>query len=198
MISNSDIAIIILHEIYGINEHITQVCKQLRKSGYDVICPNILKLNNPFNYSQEDQAYSYFMENIGFSGASNQVKEIIKRIRTKYRKIFLLGFSVGATIAWLCSVDEAKVDGVISYYGSRIRDYIEIEPSCPTLLIMANQEKSTKIHEIIPKVQIKEKVEVHVMFGKHGFADPFSKYYDEELYLKARKIVEKFLELNKV
>lgn len=194
-INNRDMAVIVLHEIYGINEHITEVCEQLSKSGYDAICPNILELSRPFNYSQEEQAYLYFQENIGFTKASLQLKEIIEKIRTKYRKIFLFGFSIGATTAWLCSEDEG-VDGIICYYGSRIRDYLKIEPRCPTLLIFANQEKSTKIEDLLAELQRKENVKVHVLFGKHGFADRFSNNYSEVSDLKAAEIVNRFLILH--
>lgn len=198
MLNNSDVAVIILHEIYGINEHIAGVCEKFSNSGYDVICPNYLKLKQPYNYAQEDQAYSHFKENIGFTSVADQIKEIISQNRTKYRKIYLLGYSIGATVAWLCSESDVKVNGVIAYYGSRIRDYIKVEPRCPTLLIMATQEKSMNIQEVVPDLQKKEKVEVHLFIGKHGFADPYSINYDEALFLNSKDLVENFLRINDI
>jgi dienelactone hydrolase len=34
--------IVVLHEIYGINDHITKTCQDLADSGYDVVCPDLL------------------------------------------------------------------------------------------------------------------------------------------------------------
>ncbi|WP_040412280.1 dienelactone hydrolase family protein [Desulfosporosinus sp. OT] len=36
-------AIIVLHEIYGINPHIQWVCEHYSDAGYHVICPDFIK-----------------------------------------------------------------------------------------------------------------------------------------------------------
>jgi len=64
--NNSDTLIIVLHEIYGINKHIINLCKNLSKYKYDIIAPNLLNAKIMFNYDQEVIAYNYFMNNIGF------------------------------------------------------------------------------------------------------------------------------------
>ena len=88
---------------------------------------------------------------------------------------FLLGFSVGATVAWLCSELENGVDGVICYYGSRIRGYQNIMPKCPSLLLFAQEEKLFNASELVNILNKKEFVSAHVIKGKHGFSDPYSK-----------------------
>lgn len=62
------------------------------------------------------------MKNIGFAYPSERIKHLIHEIRNEYNRIYVLGYSVGATTAWLCS--EEKCDGVIGYYGSRIKNKI--------------------------------------------------------------------------
>lgn len=42
-------------------------------------------------------------------------------------KITRLGFSFGATVAWLQSGNK-KIDSLVGFYGSRIRNYLEINP----------------------------------------------------------------------
>ncbi|TFI47968.1 dienelactone hydrolase family protein, partial [Diaphorobacter sp. DS2] len=54
---NSNSLIIVIHEIYGINQHIKGFCELLTKLNYEVICPNILEREKPFDYSQEEAAY---------------------------------------------------------------------------------------------------------------------------------------------
>ena len=66
IVNNSDSAIIVLHEIYGINEHIKNVCIGFSAKGYDVICPNLINRREPFDYESQEEAYNYFMNNIGF------------------------------------------------------------------------------------------------------------------------------------
>ncbi|WP_304519779.1 dienelactone hydrolase family protein [Clostridium estertheticum] len=49
-----------LHEIYGINQHIKLVCEKFSMAGYDIICPNLINLNHPFNYDQQDEQFQVF------------------------------------------------------------------------------------------------------------------------------------------
>jgi dienelactone hydrolase len=181
---DSDTAIIVVHEIYGINQHMKYVCQSLSEYDFDVLCPNLLERETPFDYSQEEDAYSNFMENVGFTNALVAIKNLLSDIKDEYEKIFVVGFSVGATVAWLCS-EEQLVDGIIGYYGSRIRNYMEISPQCPTLLFFPQEEKSFNVDELISALDNKNKVEVHKFNGQHGFSDPFSPKYNEESAKKA-------------
>lgn len=191
--SDSKSVIIILHEIYGINQHIKKVCKDYKNAGFDVICPNLLNRNQAFDYNAQEEAYQYFIKNVGFKLATGKVKDIILQASHQYKHIFILGFSIGATIAWLCS-DSSGLEngGVIGYYGSRIRDYLYIEPKCKTLLIFSSIEKSFIVEDLIGILNKKEKVSVHMLQGKHGFSDPFSKNYCDKSYRVAKKLVENF------
>jgi dienelactone hydrolase len=100
-LNKSDKLIIVIHEIYGVNQHIKTYCNHLDKLGYEVFFPNLLKNEQPFPYEQEEMAYQHFMKEIGFFKARDKILKTIKESREKYKNIYLVGFSVGATIAWL-------------------------------------------------------------------------------------------------
>ncbi|WP_420539717.1 dienelactone hydrolase family protein [Paenibacillus polymyxa] len=171
----SDTLIVELHEIYGINQHIQNYCSLLSDEGYDVICPNLIGKETPFDYSQEEAAYAHFIKNIGFERASYHIESLLLSIQTRYKKVFIVGFSIGATIAWLCS-KEKYVDGIVGYYGSRIRNYLEITPHCPTLLFFPQEEISFNVDELISALD-NHNIRVHKFSGQHGFSDPYSPRY---------------------
>ncbi|MEG6586791.1 dienelactone hydrolase family protein [Dendrosporobacter sp. 1207_IL3150] len=190
--NNSDTVIIVLHEIYGINEHIINVCKELSKRKYDIIIPNLLKDRIKFSYDQEERAYNYFMNNIGFEGSLNQLKQILFNVRPHYKKVYLLGYSIGATLAWLCS--QTKLcDLVVGFYGSRIRDNPTVVPKCPTLLFFPTEEKSFDVDDLIIKLTKIDNITVKKICGKHGFADPFSKNYNNKSSFIAYKEILVFV-----
>jgi dienelactone hydrolase len=205
--NNSDTLIVVLHEIYGINEHITKVCQDLADSGYDVVCPDLLDGKPIFDYAREEEAYRYFMNFIGFESASKKVTFLIRQEESRYKRIFLLGFSVGATVAWLCGVNSTKKDedfhyggslancsGIICLYGSRIRDYMDVSLKCPGLLIFAEEERSFDPHELQTQIKEMKGAEVHVLEGKHGLADPCSPNYLELSARKAERLIKAFIE----
>ncbi len=176
--NNSEKLIIVVHEIYGINQHMTDLCELLSEQNFDVICPNLLEQEIPFDYSQEDEAYRNFMDSVSFTNALHKVKNIILDYQDEYSKIFIIGFSVGATVAWLCSEEEC-VEGIVGYYGSRIKDYVNISPKCPTLLFFPKIEKSFNVNELISTLD-KKNIDVHICKGEHGFSDPYSPKYNVE------------------
>ena len=160
---NSDKVIIVVHEIYGINQHIIDLCELLSEQDFDVICPNLLKQETPFSYSQEEKAYRNFIDNVGFINALHKVKSIFSDIKDKYSKIFVIGFSVGATVAWMCS-EEEYVDGIVGYYGSRIRDFVNISPKCSTLLFFPEVENSFNVDKLV-SILYKQSIDIHICKG---------------------------------
>lgn len=191
IINNFDSVVIVVHEIYGINQHIEMVCKKTSEKGYDVICPNLIDKPEPFSYDMEEEAYKHFMNNIGFDLAVNKVKQVIVKAKKQYKNVYLMGYSIGATIAWLCGGKENMCDGIIGYYGSRIRDYKSIIPKLPTLLIFPTEEKSFNVEELLHILE-KQNIKVYMLSGKHGFADPYSKNYCINSYEKAEELVDDF------
>ncbi|BFH64787.1 dienelactone hydrolase family protein [Paenibacillus azoreducens] len=182
--------VIILHEIYGINDHIRFFSDELTKEGFDVIAPNLLD-RGAFPYEEEEQAYQYFVNEIGFDQSLHKVKQIVEEQRKKYNRIYIIGFSIGATTAWRSS--ECGVDGVIGYYGSRIRNYSEVEPECPTLLFFSQHEKSFNVMDLAEKLETKKMTDIEIVEAEHGFMNPFHKAYKPEEYKKCMEASLHFL-----
>lgn len=195
LVNNSDTIIVVLHEIYGINDHIVKVCQELHCSGFDVACPNLLGRDKPFSYNEEAAAYRHFMDNVGFKCAAKLVTDLLMKFRHQYRRILLIGYSVGATTGWLCCKDENICDGFIGFYGSRIRDYLDIVPKRPVLLFFPEEEKSFNTNELAAKLSYIKNIEVHILEGGHGFADPFSINFNQQLHNAAKAIMKRFLNI---
>lgn len=178
IIRNQANLIILAHEIYGINEHMKVCCERLAQAGFDVVCPNLLNIPKIFSYSEEEEAYTHFFTNCRFESIAADFNELTAKYKSSYEKIFIVGFSVGATAAWLGSTIK-DINGAVCFYGSRIRDYTELEPNCPVLLFFPEKEQSFDVNILINQLAAK-KVEKVQMNGKHGFCDPYSLNYKED------------------
>lgn len=174
--SGNSTAIIVLHEIYGLNDFMKDIAKQYHQMGFDIFCPNFYEENQIFSYDCAEKAYTTFMAQVGFDQYT-EVNTLIIKLKETYDRVFVLGFSVGATLAWICS-EHVSCNGVICCYGSRIRDYYGVMPKCPTYLIFAKND-SFDVASVVEKLQTKELVEVTVLNTKHGFIDPHSVNYSE-------------------
>lgn len=188
-VSGNKSAIIILHEIYGVNKFIEKICIEYHKLLYDVYCPDML-CGIKFQYSDSAMAYDYFFGNIGFD-FYRKVESLIDEISNKYDNIFIIGFSIGATIAWRCC-ENNKCSGIICCYGSRIRDYLLLEPSCPTLLLFAEQD-FFDVEYVVENLQAKNNTEIYTFPSEHGFMDFYSQSFNEIQAKKAMASIKDFL-----
>ena len=186
----SNVIVIVVHEIYGINAHMRYVCEMLSRQGFDTVCPDLLKREAPFEYNEEASAYEYFMKHVGFELALKRIHEAIEAVEGKYDRIYIAGFSAGATVAWLCS-EAAGVNGVAAFYGSRIRSYKEIDPQCPVLLLFPEREQSFDVDELMASLSGKEQVQMFKFKGEHGFSDPFGpKFMKQSAQDAYRKMID--------
>lgn len=172
-----DRLVIVLHEIYGVNDHMRGVCEEIASKQFDVICPNLLHMEGAFPYEKGEEAYRHFMDHVGFDCAFAQVKDLIQSEKKRYAQVFLLGFSVGATIAWMCSTEE--IDGIVAYYGSRIRDFTNLSPTCPALLFFS-EEKSFNVRDVTLKLNAPG-AKIQIYGAAHGFTNPASEHYNQTL-----------------
>lgn len=170
-------AIVLIHEIYGINRHISDMSMKFEELGFDAYSIDLID-GNVFSYEEAEAAYAYFMNNVGFEKAGREVLELLKSIRCKYEKVYLVGYSIGAAVAWLCSEEYELLDGIVGYYGSRIRDFLDINPRVETLLFFPTYEKSFDVDELIERLICKNKVNTVKCEGLHGFADEYSSSFN--------------------
>jgi dienelactone hydrolase len=166
------------------------ICRSLGEQGVDVFCPDLL-CRPAFDYVKEHEAYRYFMDNVGFLHAKHKVEDLIDDVWVAYEKVVIVGFSVGATVAWLCSEDE-RIDGVVGYYGSRIRQFSELQPRCPVLLVFPRKEPSFDVAELLLSLQ-KRNVRYLQFEGEHGFSDPYSDRFDEMSAQEAFREMSRFI-----
>ncbi|MEA4972365.1 MAG: dienelactone hydrolase family protein [Candidatus Metalachnospira sp.] len=182
-------AIIVLHEIYGVNQFVKEQCQYFRDSGYDVFCPNMIdKL--PFLYEESIEAYDFFTKNVGFE-VYKEIIGLVNQLKDKYDYVFIIGFSVGATIAWRCC-ENSLCSGIVACYGSRIRDYTDLSPNCPTLLLFA-KEDSFDVHALVCQLQDKQHLSIIEFDAEHGFLDVHSKHFNIQQSKRAEESFTLFM-----
>lgn len=83
-------------------------------------------------------------------------------------------------------------DAIVGCYGSRIRDYTQLNPVCPTFLLFS-REDSFNVDTLVSQLQGKSYLEIIVFNAKHGFIDPFSPHYDKVSAQYAERLIFEFL-----
>ncbi|MDU2065709.1 MAG: dienelactone hydrolase family protein [Sporomusaceae bacterium] len=190
--NTEDTIIVVLHEVYGVNKHIIDVCEKLQSYGVDTIAPNLLNGREAYAAEEEQAAYNYFMSSIGFEEAFKEVNRVLISVRPYYKNVYVLGYSIGATLAWLAA-QTGLCDFCIAFYGSRIRDYLRVQPKCDMVLFFPEIEKSFVVDDLLVCLRTIKNVQAEKLAGQHGFANPFSKSYHKESADKAWARIEQIL-----
>lgn len=97
--------------------------------------------------------------------------------------VTLVGFSVGATAAWLFAARQqcCPDSRLVLFYGSRIRHYLDLRPRCRVEAIFAEREAAFDPHAVAAAIA-SEKVRAVVVPGSvHGFMNALSPGHDAAL-----------------
>lgn len=187
--SGAEDAVILLHEIYGVNGHMCDAAAWLAAQGLAVYCPDLL--GTVYGYDQEAAAYDHYMK-VGFAAAAGEATALAGRIAGGHRRIFLVGYSAGATVAWLLSGRNGFA-GAVGYYGSRIRDFPDLTPACPVLLLFPHREEAFSVPALAAMLAAKDGVTVSALPGRHGFADRRSPRFEAAAAQAADAMAAAFL-----
>lgn len=166
-------ALLIAHEIWGVNDHMQQVARwfQLR-TDWEVFTPSYLRTPIAPLVTPEQTAYRTFMATVGIEGMTQALTRDLSELSRTYERVYCLGFSVGATAAWLAA-SQARLQAVACVYGSRIRDHLDQPPLVPTLVVMAEHEASFDPTTLTAQLNGLSNVRATSYPGtEHGFCNP--------------------------
>ncbi|MGE7094210.1 dienelactone hydrolase family protein [Lysinibacillus sp. NPDC048646] len=183
--------IFILHEIYGVNDFIREQALAYNDAYTDVECIHFYSDEKIFSYTQEEEAYAHFTNEIGFDAPLKILARKLKTAIQQYDKVLVIGFSIGATIAWRLST--LPLHRVVCVYGSRIRQYLDLQPSCPTLILLPSHEKSFNVQDLKQALNHIQYVQTIQFPGEHGFMDCYNSAYHYESAIHAHTYIKNFI-----
>ena len=148
--------LLVIQEIFGVNEHIKAVCKQYSNDGFVAVAPDIFwreKQLADFGYDQEgiENGLNLFNNlNINLTASDLQrTVEAIRHIPSCNGKVGVVGFCMGGLLAYV-SAARTDVDTVVSYYGTRIENHFDLIPdiTCPILFHFAANDEHIEIKNV--------------------------------------------------
>jgi len=127
--------IIVIHEIFGVHEHIADVCRRFAKLGYLALAPNL--------YSREGDASAYptiqaLSDQLVSKVSDGQVLDDLDATVAwaganggDLRRLGATGFCWGGRIAWLYAERNPQLKAVVAWYGRLIGEHTANNPFNP-------------------------------------------------------------------
>lgn len=177
--------LVLVMEIFGVTEHIKELCDGYAARGYDVLSPQIYDRqvkDFQATYSEEDIKRSLALraENT-YDNCVLDVQMCIDRLRADgCGKVFVTGYCYGGSISWVAACRCAGLDAAACYYGGAIKDFIDETPKVPTICHFGRLDKSIPMEDVERIDEAHPEVTVYVYEADHGFNSDRRNNYDAD------------------
>jgi carboxymethylenebutenolidase len=174
--------VVIIQEIFGVNQHFKRLSEHYAKKGYWVICPTY------FDHAEKDLVLPYdqsgvtkgvaTVQEIGFDQMVLDTKcagtELHKLMAAampgKKYGVGVVGFCLGGSLAWAVS---AKTTGIFqaasAYYGGQVPEMKEMKPHNPIILHFGKKDDHIRLTGVDALRKIHPEIPVYLYDAGHGF-----------------------------
>src|SRR6201990_2027929 len=116
-------AIVVIQEIFGVNQHIRSVCDRLADAGYAAIAPSIfdrIEPNFTSGYSPDEVANARkFVANPDFAAMLRDTQAAIDAVKD-VGPVGIIGFCLGGSIAYAAATKLSGLSAAVGYYGGGV------------------------------------------------------------------------------
>lgn len=191
-------AVIVIHEWWGLNDHIRHWSDRLAAEGYAALAVDLYggKVATDANQAME------LMKGVDSAKATEIVKAahgfLRKDPRVAATKVGSIGWCFGGHWSLECALNIPELDACVLYYGTLVTDPAELKKiKAPVLGIFGKKDKSITPDKVaaFDKALTEAKVEhaIESYDADHAFANPSGTRYDEESAKQAWEVARAFL-----
>jgi carboxymethylenebutenolidase len=202
--------LLLIHEIFGVNEYIEDRARRLAELGYVVLAPDLFWRTRPgLALAHDDEALAEGLAAMQELDVEHAVQDAIVALAAQ-RKLpevvaaggwaGVIGFCLGGTLAFQVAA-HADPDVAVCYYGSGIPGALDAADAitCPTLMHWGGDDQYTpreQIDAVAAMAAGREQFECHIHEGAgHAFDNSFApRFSDPDAAARAWTLTTAFLE----
>ncbi|HLQ12567.1 MAG TPA: dienelactone hydrolase family protein [Steroidobacteraceae bacterium] len=164
-------AVVILQEIFGVNEHIRSVCQQFAAAGYLTMAPALYdrigrNLELGYGAQEIERARGYRLQ-LDEAKAMLDVSAAVNVVHHAGR-VALVGYCWGGQLAWI-GAGTLPVQAAVGYYASRLWEKLDRVPACPMLFHFGAHDASIPAAQLEPVRAAYPEGHYYLYPADHGF-----------------------------
>jgi carboxymethylenebutenolidase len=186
--------LVLVQEIFGVTDHIRELCDGFAADGYEVIAPSFYDRLEPGFQADYDrvQEGARLSQATPLDQVQGDMQAAIDRLSPE-GPVFVVGYCWGGAVAWLAACRCDGVSAASAYYGRRITELVDETPRCPIILHFGKTDASipmAKVEEIEAK---HPDIPVWLYDAGHGFnSDRRSDYAPDAAKLARLRTLQLF------
>ena len=127
--------ILVVQEIFGVHEHIKDVCRRLAKQGYQAIAPELYaRQGDPRAYTNVQELMSNLVSKVADAQVMGDLDACVAWAKGNggdVARLGITGFCWGGRITWLYAAHNPQVKAGVAWYGRIVSAASEMTPKHP-------------------------------------------------------------------
>jgi carboxymethylenebutenolidase len=129
--------VLVVHEIFGVHEHIKDVCRRFAKAGYYALAPELFaRQGDVSKLSDMKEIQSKVVSKVPdtqvFSDLNATVAFAKKDPHADISKLAITGFCWGGRIVWLYAAQQPALRAAVAWYGKITGEKDDLHPRFPS------------------------------------------------------------------
>lgn len=134
--------VVVVQEVFGVNDHIRRVCDGYAALGYTAIAPALFdRLQPGVELGYDEAGITAGRDLVGRLGWDAPMLDIAAAATALHPdgRVGVIGYCWGGTIAWLAAC-RLEVGAAVAYYGRQIIDFVGERPHCPLIMHFGGED----------------------------------------------------------
>jgi carboxymethylenebutenolidase len=192
---NATRGIVVIQEIFGVNDHIKDMADKYAADGYKVIAPAMFdraEKGVDLGYGPDDRKKGFGLRGqVTDEQSLEDIKACHKALGTASTGI--VGYCWGGSLAWLAATRTTLFQAASCWYGGGIAATKDAKPNCPVQMHFGETDGSIPMSDVEAIKAAQPQVEVYVYPNAgHGFAAPRDSFNAEAAELAQKRTLEFF------
>jgi carboxymethylenebutenolidase len=128
--------VLVVQEIFGVHEHIKDMCRRFAKEGYLAIAPELYaRQGDPTKFTDWKQLYAEVVTKVPDAQVMSDLDAAVawagKSGSGDVKRVGVTGFCWGGRITWLYCAHSPKVKAGVAWYGRLVGETSPLQPKYP-------------------------------------------------------------------
>ncbi len=186
--------VLVIQEIFGVNEHIRHVADGFAADGYEVLAPALFERGKG-GFEAGYDANGFGRGKALAAGTPwDQVEgDLRAAVAALAGPVFVVGYCWGATGAWIAACRIQGVSAVSCYYGRQIADLRDETPLCPVIMHFGKHDEMIPPENYLAVGEAHPDIPLHLYDAGHGFnCDARDSYNADAAHLARLRTLQLF------
>ncbi|HYD71697.1 MAG TPA: dienelactone hydrolase family protein [Candidatus Binatia bacterium] len=171
--------VVVIQEIFGLTEHIGEMCAVFADAGYAALAPGLFeRIERNFQATLDAAGIEKGRNAVMASAWPQVLADVQAAIDALPKPCYVTGFCYGGAVAWMSAARCAGLNAAACFYGRLIADLLDNEPKVPVMLHYGARDASIPIENVERVRLAAPRSPLYLYDAGHGFCRAGSHDFD--------------------